>query len=120
VPRSKLLDLTLDHPRSTFKVAGLRSGNTQESFDALSGGAQEQLALLVRVGLAEVLCETDILPLVLDDALINSDAQRIHQLQRLLFRASRKLQILILTCHEPLFDTLGADYVISLPVTRRW
>jgi hypothetical protein len=38
-----------------FDVMGLQSGNLREPFGELSGGAQEQISLLARIGIAEVL-----------------------------------------------------------------
>ena len=40
----------------------------EEDFDDLSGGAREQVSILVRLALAEVLGEDEPLPVVLDDA----------------------------------------------------
>ena len=97
---------------------GLQSNNVEEDYAALSGGAQEQFSLMTRIGLAEVLAAEGRLPLVLDDSLVNSDADRIRQVHRALDRASERLQIIILTCHEPLFDELGADYQKRLSPTR--
>ncbi len=97
---------------------GLSIGNQQEPFGALSGGAQEQFALMTRLGLAEVLAEDERLPLLLDDSLINSDASRIARVHSALDRASQHLQIIVFTCHEPFFDGLGAQYQIKLTPTR--
>ena len=83
------------------------------------GSALEQLALLVRIGLAEVLGSEESWPLVLDDALVNTDPARIRRVQRLLYDASRGMQILLFTCHGSLFDTLGADRQIELPARPR-
>lgn len=98
---------------------GLQSSNTEEQFEALSGGAQEQFSLVTRIGLAEVLAGEDRLPLILDDSLVNSDADRIKHVHRVLDRASEKLQIIVFTCHEVLFDALGADFHYRLPPTRQ-
>jgi uncharacterized protein YhaN len=54
------------------------------------------------------------LPLVLDDASVNTDPQRIRQIQRLLFRAADNLQIILFSCHDVLFDGLGAEFVQQL------
>jgi uncharacterized protein YhaN len=54
-------------------------------------------------------------PLVLDDVLVNTDATRIQRVQRALYHAGRKMQILLFTCHGALFDTLGPDAYIELP-----
>lgn len=98
---------------------GLQSSNIEEGFEALSGGAQEQFSLMTRIGLAEVLAGEDRLPLILDDSLVNSDADRIKLVHRVLDRASDKLQIIVFTCHEVLFDALGAEYHQRLSATRK-
>ncbi len=99
-------------------IAGLQSGDLKEPYDALSGGAQEQISLLTRIGLAEVLAGDGTLPLVLDDVLINTDPERIKRIHRVLYRAAEKLQILLFSCHDVLFDELGADYVVKLAKQR--
>lgn len=100
-------------------IAGLQSGDLKEPYDALSGGAQEQISLLTRIGLAEVLAGDGTLPLVLDDVLVNTDPERIKRIHRVLFRAAGKLQILLFSCHDILFDGLGAEYVIYLDKQRQ-
>lgn len=98
---------------------GLQTNNIQEDFTYLSGGAQEQLALMTRIGIAEVMSNGERLPMILDDSLVNSDADRIRLVHRALDRASRNLQVILFSCHEPLYDALGADYSIRLEKTRR-
>ncbi len=109
------------HLAEDFGLLGLQFGEAgaTERFDQLSGGTREQLALLVRLGLAELLGEDEPWPLLLDDALVNTDAERIRQFQRVLFAASRRTQILLFTCHGALFDAAGADRVIALEQRSR-
>lgn len=95
-------------------ILGLQSAQLKEPFEELSGGAQEQISLLTRIGLAEVLAAEGTLPLILDDALINTDPERIQRIQRLLFRAADSLQIILFSCHDVLFDGLGAEFVRQL------
>ena len=95
-------------------VLGLQSEHLKEPFDEMSGGAQEQISLLTRIGLAEVLAADGTLPLVLDDALVNTDPERIRRIQRLLFRAADSLQIILFSCHDVLFDGWGAEFVQQL------
>ena len=99
-------------------ILGLQSDLLNEPFGELSGGAQEQISLLTRIGLAEVLAANGTLPLVLDDALINTDPERIRRIQRLLFRAADNLQIILFSCHDVLFDGLGAEFVQQLERRR--
>ncbi len=102
-----------------LKLQGLRAESGQQAFEFLSGGAREQLSLLVRIGLAEVVGVGEPWPLVLDDVLVNTDADRIQQMQRVLYLAGQKMQILLFTCHGPMFDTLGPDRLIHLPGDAR-
>lgn len=99
-------------------ILGLQSPQLNEPFGELSGGAQEQISLVTRIGLAEVLAAEGTLPLILDDALINTDPERIRRIQRLLFRAADNLQIILFSCHDVLFDGLGAEFVRQLERRR--
>lgn len=99
----------------SLALKGLRGPDAHEPFEFLSGGAREQLALLVRIGLAEVLGVEEPWPLVLDDVLVNTDPERIHRIHRALYHAGQRMQILLFTCHGPLFDALGPDAMLTLP-----
>jgi DNA repair exonuclease SbcCD ATPase subunit len=99
----------------SLNLMGLRGPDAREPFEFLSGGAREQLALLVRIGLAEVLGTEESWPLVLDDVLVNTDPERIRRIQRALYHAGQRMQILLFTCHGALFDALGPDVLVALP-----
>lgn len=104
-----------------FQLQGLRPEGEAytEALAELSGGTREQVSLLTRLGLAKVLAGEEGWPLLLDDALVNTDPERIEVMQRVLYRASRQHQILLFTCHGRLFDSLGADQWIDLPARRQ-
>ena len=62
------------------------------------------------MAMAEVLAEDHdgCLPIVFDDAFVNSDADRQRALQRLLdLAASRGLQVIVLACRPESYATLG-------------
>jgi DNA repair exonuclease SbcCD ATPase subunit len=90
-----------------WDVVGLTSGDHEEDFEALSGGAKEQVSILARLALAEVLGEGGPLPVVLDDCLVNTDRARLAEMMRVLYRASRKFQILVFSCHDVDLERLG-------------
>jgi uncharacterized protein YhaN len=55
------------------------------------------------------------LPVVFDDAFVNSDADRQRALQRLLdLAATRGLQVIVLACRAESYATLGAA-TVTLP-----
>lgn len=89
-------------------------GDATFDFAQLSAGAKEQVAAAFRLAMAEVLAEDydGCLPVVFDDAFVNSDADRQRALQRLLdLAASRGLQVIVLACRPENYATLGAALV---------
>ena len=75
---------------------------------ALSGGTREQLALLTRFAFAKLAAaEGRPTPLILDDALIFADDDRVEKMFDLLHEVAEETQVIVLTCHERLFSRLG-------------
>lgn len=68
----------------------------------LSGGAKEQLALLTRFSIANLVGNT--VPIVVDDALGNTDEQRLQQMGGLFARMGRERQVIVLTCFPQRYD----------------
>jgi energy-coupling factor transporter ATP-binding protein EcfA2 len=101
-----------------WRVRGLEGAAYEEAFESLSGGAQEQVSLVVRLALAEVLGQKESLPVVLDDCLVNTDRERQEDMLRILFQASKKQQILLFSCHEVAFERLGPTRRYELPPRR--
>jgi DNA repair exonuclease SbcCD ATPase subunit len=93
------------------------AGNATFEFSQLSSGAKEQAAAAFRLAMAEVLAEDHdgSLPVIFDDAFVNSDARRQRVLQRLLdLAATRGLQVVVLSCRPENYATLGGVN-ITLP-----
>jgi hypothetical protein len=90
-------------------VAGLKRQGQTEDYGVLSGGTQEQLAVLARIAFAELLLgQNRPAAVILDDALAFSDDDRIESMFDVLMRAGEKVQIIVLTCRKKLFARLGA------------
>lgn len=88
-----------------------RSGNNGREtgdFDALSFGAREQMGVISRLAYADLLKEAGRPTLIiLDDALVHSDSERLAQMKRVLFDAATRHQILLFTCHPGNWKDLG-------------
>jgi len=98
-------------------VGVVRQGGYQESFDHLSMGTQEQIAILVRLAFAEMLVECGHpATVVLDDSLVFSDDRRMERMFDILNMVGRQVQIIVLTCREQLFERVGGHH-LSLQAT---
>ena len=99
-------DLVVD---DAFRITAVARSGQPESLERLSEGTREQIAILARLAFAELLADQGRPSMVvLDDALVFSDDQRIERMFEILTRAGAKLQILVLTCRERVFRGLEA------------
>ncbi len=95
----------------------VRNGQ-HEPIDILSGGTQEQIALLVRLAFARMLAASGrVAPVILDDALVFTDDDRIERMFDALHRQAGDLQIIVLTCRQRAFRELGGQALRLKPVT---
>jgi DNA repair exonuclease SbcCD ATPase subunit len=89
-----------------------RQGGESGHFSDMSFGAREQMGVISRLAYADLLKEADRPTLIImDDALVHSDPQRLEQMQRVVFDASQRHQILIFTCHPANWRSVGASPV---------
>jgi energy-coupling factor transporter ATP-binding protein EcfA2 len=92
-----------------LRIAAIQRDGQREEFEFLSGGTQEQLAVLTRIAFAELLLgQGRPATVILDDALAFSDDERIESMFDVLMRAGEHVQIIVLTCRKRLFTRLGA------------
>jgi AAA domain-containing protein len=95
-----------------FALETLQRGSATETVATLSEGTREQLAILVRLGFGRLLAEAGSpAPLILDDALVYSDDKRIERMFEALKLAARNHQVLVLTCRERTFASLGGNRI---------
>ncbi|MFT8308921.1 GTP-binding protein [Acetobacter malorum] len=101
-----------------FGLCGL-TRRTAEEFGKLSDGTREQIAVLVRLGFAELLhARQSPAILVLDDALSFSDSQRLELMFDVLADAATRFQILVLTCRAEAFARLGGRPLSLRPIPQ--
>jgi hypothetical protein len=110
-PYLKLLqpdsDIVLNE--DTMEIESLVRNGRSEPFTGLSVGAREQVAVVTRLALADMLLSAgQPSAVILDDALVNTDEGRLERMHLVLQKASDALQILVLTCRERDFVQLGA------------
>ena len=77
-------------------------------FEALSFGAREQMGVISRLAYADLLREAGRPTLIiLDDALVHSDDERLSMMKRVLFDAATRHQMLLFTCHPMNWRDVG-------------
>jgi recombinational DNA repair ATPase RecF len=90
-----------------FAITGIKR-HRSELFERLSDGTQEQIAVLVRLAMGAMLAERgQVVPIILDDALVYCDDDRIQRMFDALSRAGKHQQIIVLTCRLRTFGPLG-------------
>ncbi|WP_185983085.1 AAA family ATPase [Aureimonas mangrovi] len=93
----------------SLEIRSLQRHGREEEFRRLSHGAREQIAVVTRIALAEVLKNGGHpAAVILDDALVNTDEKRLARMHLVLRRAAERLQVIVLTCRERDFRDLGA------------
>jgi len=91
--------------------SGTRAG-VDESCGDLSRGTQEQLAILTRLAFADLLLEDGApISLILDDPLVYSDDVRLEVMTNMLLEASRRMQVILLTCRSYAFRHVEANRI---------
>ena len=108
-------DVKIDE-KTLLPKALVRQG-TAEEFDVLSGGTQEQIALLVRLAFGRILAkEGRPAPLILDDAIVYTDDDRIEAVFDTLTKQADEHQIIVLSCRQKAFRDLGGESLRIRPV----
>lgn len=102
-------DISLDEhlmPRQLHRPS--RAAGQHEDLPALSFGAREQMYLITRLAYADLLSEAGRPTLlILDDALVHTDAERLPAMKRVLFDAAQRHQVLLFSCHPEMWRDLG-------------
>lgn len=116
-----LLGLVFDDASVVFDDATLlprqvRRNGLEEPVGALSGGAREQLAVLTRLAFGRLLArEGHPAPVILDDALVYSDDERIERMFDVLHRQADEQQIIVFSCRQRAFARLGGTVLQMTP-----
>lgn len=69
--------------------------------DSLSAGTGDQIYLALRLAVCDLaLPDDELCPMILDDALVNFDEQRLARALELLRKIAQRRQVLLFSCHE--------------------
>jgi uncharacterized protein YhaN len=103
VTNGRYLDVTVDSSDLTMQVAEI-TGHTRQA-DRLSLGTTEQMYLLLRVTLSQVLSGgTETAPLIFDDVTTQSDTARTIAVMELLHELSTEHQVILFTQEDEVVE----------------
>ncbi|MDO5098927.1 MAG: hypothetical protein Q4D85_09210 [Corynebacterium sp.] len=91
----------------SLAVTGRTKNNHMVSVEALSGGAQEQLAILTRLAVAS-LVSSDQVPVFLDDVLGSTDPNRLLAMGAVFNDVGQNQQIFVFTCVPQRYSSVSS------------
>lgn len=101
-------DAALSFDPTSLLPQGIARGGTDETMEMLSGGTQEQIAILTRLAFARLFArQGKPMPVILDDALVYSDDSRIIAMFTALHRVAHDQQVIVFSCRQMAFAELG-------------
>lgn len=103
-------DVAITFDDKTLLPQSIRRNGQDEDIDRLSGGMREQLSVLTRLAFARLLARDGRpAPVILDDALVYSDDDRIEKMFDALHRQATNQQIIVFSCRQRAFQKLGGN-----------
>lgn len=101
-------DAVLNFDSESLLPTGLMRDAQDETLEDLSGGTKEQIAILTRLAFARLFARKGRhMPIILDDALVYSDDDRIVKMFTALTRVAQDQQIIVFSCRQLAFQDLG-------------
>jgi hypothetical protein len=83
-------------------------------YESLSGGAKEQLGILVRLAGAALVAKEDTVPVLIDDALGFTDPNRLAKMGEVFNMVGAHGQLIVLTCTPTRYDGVEGAHRIEL------
>lgn len=109
-------DATVTFDEETLLPRTVSRNGLEEPVGVLSGGMREQLAVLTRLAFARLLAKDgQPAPVILDDALVYSDDDRIERMFDALHRQASGQQIIVFSCRQRAFAQLGGNILRMVP-----
>ena len=103
-------DVSITFDEKTLLPHKISRNGQEEDVERLSGGMREQLSVLTRLAFARLLAKDGRpAPVILDDALVYSDDDRIEKMFDALHRQAHEQQIIVFSCRQRAFQKLGGN-----------
>ena len=102
----------------SFEILSRRMGATEVDVADLSTGAKEQLAILIRLALTQIVQVGEPFPVILDDEFAHSDPDRIAMMNNIFSDFGNDQQFIMLTCTPEKFSGYKPVKTIDLAALR--
>ena len=102
----------------SFEILSRRMGATEVAVADLSTGAKEQLAILIRLALTQIVQVGEPFPVILDDEFAHSDPDRIAMMNNIFSDFGDDQQFIMLTCTPEKFFEYKPVKTIDLAALR--
>ena len=98
----------------SFEIISRRLGVTEVAIKDLSTGAKEQLAILIRLALTQIVQVEEAFPVIMDDEFAHSDPNRIALMNNVFKDFGDQQQFILFTCYPDKFSSYKDVKVIEL------
>ena len=99
---------------SDLKICSRTLSGRTVPYDSLSGGAKEQLGIVARLAGAALVAKEDTVPVVIDDALGFTDADRLVKMGAVFNAVGGDGQVIVLTCSPQRYAGVDGAHHIAL------
>ena len=99
---------------SDLKICSRTLSGRTVPYDSLSGGAKEQLGIVARLAGAALVAKEDTVPVVIDDALGFTDADRLVKMGAVFNAVGGDGQVIVLTCSPQRYAAVDGAHHIAL------
>lgn len=97
---------------SALRICSRTLAGRTVPYDSLSGGAKEQLGIVARLASAALVANEDTVPVVIDDALGFTDADRLAKMGAVFNAVGGDGQVIVLTCSAQRYASIdGAQHI---------
>ncbi len=99
---------------SALRICSRTLSGRTVPYESLSGGAKEQLGIVARLAGAALVAKADSVPVVIDDALGFTDAERLTKMGAVFDAVGGDGQVIVLTCSPERYASVGGALHIEL------
>ena len=99
---------------SDLKIISRTLDGCTVPFHSLSGGAKEQLGIVARLAVATLVDSEDVVPVMIDDALGFTDADRLARMGAVFDAVGTNGQVIVLTCDADRYRGVSEAHAIEL------